>query len=299
MKIVLTGSTGFIGAALREKLVAAGHEVFGLHATPRLQPAATDPYDRIVDISDWTSVLRFAAEIGSCDAIIHTAASLDMTLTAPNVSAVNCTGTQNMIRLRHETGATRFLFMSSLPVIGRPRDLPVTETHPTSPETAYHASKLFGEQLVRLDGAQNSDIAAASLRLTAPIGPGMPRNRLLTVLIDRALKNDPIELLGKGGRRQNYIDVRDIVAATETLLGGRETGIYNIAAPCAISNVELVQLCIDRCNSSSSIVFKGEDKQEDMDWNVSTQRAHQDFGFAANIGIEASIDALKTEMMAS
>ena len=299
MKIVLTGSTGFIGAALNTRLRDAGHEVFGLHATPNAGPTTDDPTDHIVDISDWTSVSGFATAIGSCDAIIHSAASLDMTLTAPSVPAVNCTGTQNAIRLRQETGAPRFLFMSSLPVIGHPIDLPITETHPTSPETAYHASKLFGEQLVRLDGEQNVKIASASLRLTAPIGPGMPNNRLLTVLIDRALKNEPIELLGKGGRRQNYIDVRDIVAATETLLAGRDAGVYNIAAPRTISNVELAQLCIDQCNSNSSIVFKGEDSQEDMDWNVSTQKALRDFGFTANIGIEASIDALKTEMMAA
>lgn len=299
MKIVLTGSTGFIGAALNTRLRDAGHEVFGLHATPNAGPTTDDPTDHIVDISDWTSVSGFATAIGSCDAIIHSAASLDMTLTAPSVPAVNCTGTQNAIRLRQETGAPRFLFMSSLPVIGLPRDLPITETHPTHPQTAYHASKLFGEQLVRLDGAQNPEVASASLRLTAPIGPGMPRNRLLPVLIERALQNDPIELLGKGGRRQNYVDVRDIVAATETLLAGREAGIYNIAGSRTISNFELAQLCIERCNSRSSIVFKGEDSQEGLDWTVSTQRAHQDFGYSPNIGIEASVDALKTEMMAA
>ncbi len=299
MKIVLTGSTGFIGAALNTHLSTAGHEVFGLHARPNPSAAAGNPTDYLVDISDWTSVSQFASEIGSCDAIIHSAASLNMTLTAPDISAVNCTGTQNVIRLRQETGAARFIFMSSLPVIGRPLNVPITETHPTCPETAYHASKLFGEQLVRLDSEQNPNVASASLRLTAPIGPGMPRNRLLTVLIERALKNDPIELLGKGGRRQNYIDVRDIVAATEMLLTGRDGGIYNIAAPRTISNIELAQLCIERCASRSSIVFKGEDSQEDLDWNVSTEKAHQDFGFNANIEIEASIDALKTEMMAA
>lgn len=285
----MTGASGFIGGTITAHLVSEGHEVVGLHA--HAHPwLANGVSDVVMDIASTDAVASLSREMEPCDAIIHAAASLDMSLFAAEVSRVNCTGLQNILWLATKWRCTKFVFLSSLPVIGIPKFLPVTEEHPSQPLTAYHASKLFGEQLVRLAGVHG--VMGTSLRLTAPVGPRMPKSRLLAVLVNRALNNVPLEISGSGSRKQNYIDVRDIAHATELCLKKNSSGIFNIAAATSISNLELARRCIARCNSTSNILFSGRtDPEEGFSWDVSIEKAKNELGFIPQFDIDDAIAA--------
>ena len=118
--------------------------------------------------------------------------------------------------------------------------------------------------------AEGSGRRAASLRLTSPSGPGTPENRILSVFVSRAVAGTPLQVLGQGTRKQNYVDVRDVAVAVETCLTKQASGIYNIAAAESISNYELAQTCIDELRSSSSVDFVGRpDPEEGTVWDVS------------------------------
>jgi UDP-glucose 4-epimerase len=295
MKILVTGSSGFIGGAIAEHLVASGHDVVGLHAHARPDADSKVSRDVVADIASADEIARLCKDVEPCDAIIHAAASLDMNLFATDISRVNCMGLQNMLWLSSQWRGKRFVFLSSLPVIGVPKFLPITEDHPATPLTAYHASKLFGEQIVRL--AEKHGVTTMSLRLTAPVGPRMPKNRLLTVLVRRALNSEPLEISGRGTRKQNYIDVRDIAHATELCLQGNASGVFNIAAASSISNIDLAHHCIARCNSSSVTAFNGrEDPEEGFAWDVSIEKARKELGFIPKYDIDDAIDAALAEL---
>ncbi len=290
MRVLLTGASGFIGSAIATHLASEGHEVIGLHAHPRLGLVDKGFSDVVTDIASIDAISRLCRNIEPCDAIIHAAATLDMNLFAADVSRVNCTGLQNILWLASQWRCTKFVFMSSLPVIGIPKSLPITEEHPTQPLTAYHASKLFGEQLVRL--AEAHGIIGTSLRLTAPVGPQMPRNRLLAVLVNRALEHATLEISGAGLRKQNYIDVRDIAGATELCLQKNTSGVFNIASSTSLSNLELARRCITYCKSTSNIVFNGRaDPEEGFDWNVSIEKAKNELSFSPQFDIDDAISA--------
>lgn len=290
MRILLTGASGFIGGAIATHLVSEGHEVIGLHAHPRPWLANKGVADIVADIASTDAMASLSREMEPCDAIIHAAASLDMSLFAPDVSRVNCTGLQNLLWLATKWRSPKFVFLSSVPVIGIPKFLPITEEHPSQPLTAYHASKLFGEQLVRL--AEAHGVMGTSLRLTAPVGPQMPKNRLLAVLVDRSLNNAPLEISGSGSRKQNYIDVRDIARATELCLKKNTSGVFNIAAATCISNLELALRCISRCNSTSDVLFSGRtDPEEGLSWDVSIEKAKNELGFIPQFDIDDAIAA--------
>jgi nucleoside-diphosphate-sugar epimerase len=295
MKILVTGSSGFIGVAIVEHLVASGHEVIGLHAHAKTDTSDMFHRDVVADIASAEDIARLSKDIAPCDAIIHAAASLDMGLHSTEISRVNCMGLQNMLWLSLQWRKNRFIFLSSLPVIGTPRILPIREDHPVQPLTAYHASKLFGEQIVRL--AEKQGVTTMSLRLTAPVGPRIPKNRLLSVFVRRALNGEPLEVSGQGTRKQNYIDVRDIAKATELCLQGNASGVYNIAASSSISNVDLAKLCIARCDSSSATQFNGRDDHEDgYVWDISIEKARTELGFVPKFDINDAIDAAKADL---
>lgn len=293
MRVLLTGATGFVGKAIAAHLLAQGYEVVGLHASPRPAFAVGGFEDLLLDIGSVPQVEALAGRMAPCDAIVHAAASLDMKLFAASVPHANCAGVQNMLWLASRWGS-RFVLLSSLPVIGSPQVLPITETHPAVPQTAYHASKLFGEQLVQL--AQAQGVKGVSLRLTAPVGPGMPQSRLLPMLLASASRGEPISLSGAGTRKQNYIDVRDIAGAVGLCLVRDASGVLNIASTSCIANLALAQQCVARCQSTSDIVFNGRDPEEGLVWHVAIDKARRELGFEPRFDIEDSITAVMADM---
>ena len=190
-------------------------------------------------------------------------------------------------------GVERFVYISTVSVVGRPYDLPVTEDHPTRPFLAYQASKLYGEHLVTI--AHDEGMRAASLRITAPIGPGTPSGRIVSVFVKNALNGVPLVLTGRGTREQNFVDVRDVAAAVDLCLDRAPTGVLNIGGNRAISNVDLAKTCIQILDSGSEITFAGEDKEEGLVWDISIARARSIIGFSPRYGIESSIRALASE----
>jgi nucleoside-diphosphate-sugar epimerase len=291
MKILVTGASGHVGGAIASHLAAQGHEVF---AVDYRAASVEDLAGQVtLDLTDDDFLARLTGEIPACDAIVHAAASLDKNLLSESVIPVNCQGTQRIIAAAEAFKARHLVYISGVTVIGRPATLPITEEHVTHPASAYVATKLFGEHLTRLAGETLPDLAATSLRLTAPVGPGMPRNRILSVFVQRALAGEPLRLLGKGLRRQDYVDVRDVACAVEACLAKSASGLFNIAASQAISNVELAQTCLRCLGSTSPIEFTGApDREEDIVWDVSIEKAHKVFGYTPGFTFEDSIHAV-------
>ena len=294
MRILVTGSSGLVGGAVAAHLHALGHEVVGLsrRVSDRLPPGVRQFQ---ADIGSMHFMEAALAGLPPFEAVVHAAADLSFAQDAGSVSIVNCLGTQHMTALARKWSSRLFLFISSLPVIGTPRELPITEEHPVAPPTVYHATKVFGEHVVAL--ASKAGVLGASFRLTAPIGPAMPRNRLLTILIQRALANEEIVLHGTGARRQDYVDVGDISQAVERWLAKPAEGVFNVASGRAVSNIELANACIRQLGSTSSVSLSGKlDPDDAVAWEVSIAKAGSAFGYRPAVSLDDSIRGIAAAM---
>jgi UDP-glucose 4-epimerase len=286
MKILVTGASGHVGGAITTALCVAGHNVV---ATGRRHSADHLPCTYLsADLSQPDVVERLKRLTPTCDAVVHAGACLSKDPFDPSLLAVNVNGTQRLVQLAASWKATRLIFISGVSVIGRPVELPITEDHPQRPETVYHFSKLAGEHLVRLSAAHG--IVGTTLRLPSPIGPGMPRGRILTVFVQRALRGQPLTLVGKGSRRQNYLDVRDIAPVVERCLTDAHPGTFNLASRTTCSNLELAALSVALTNSSSTIEFADQPDPEDgANWETSIERAVRELAFEPAYSLEMSI----------
>lgn len=289
MRILITGASGQLGRAVTTALAAAGHEIVGLGRRP-WRSTSLHHY-MAIDLGSPDASEQIRSHVARCDAVVHAAASLAFGLDDPTVASTNCVGTQQIIRLARVWQPRLVVYLSSVGVVGTPRCLPVTEDHATDPPTAYHASKLFGEALMRLAASEGQ--ATVSLRLTSPVGPDVPAGRILPIFVDRALAGRPLQVFGQGTRQQNYVDVRDAAAAVHACLEQVVTGLYNVAGQESIANADLAKRCIRVLSSRSAIEFSGRpDPHEGERWQVSIAKAHQRFGYTPRHSIEQSIAAL-------
>ncbi len=291
MRIIVTGASGHVGTAVVQRLDAQGHDIIGLC---RSQCSHLPSHIKLCHVTLGTpEALGAILATGPFDCIIHTAACLSMVPGDPEVVATNQIGTQQIAQAATGCGAHTLIFFSSISVCSPTG--PISEDSPTQPSSEYSASKLYGEGLVQ--DFSTSGRCGVSFRLSSPVGPGLKYNRIFRIFVRQALENQPIVLDGQGGRRQNYIDVRDAAHAVEHAITNQVSGIYNLAGKTAISNLELARLCIDTLGSSSTIEFSGhEDPAESLSWDITLDKAQRDMHYDPIYTIEDSIRSLAKEL---
>jgi nucleoside-diphosphate-sugar epimerase len=280
MKILITGGNGHVGGAIKARFESSGHDVVIVSRHGDLK----------MDISDDGLAQKLSRFVERCDVIVHCAAHLSKSVTDREVTMVNCVGTQEVVSAALSLGTKRLIYISGLAVIGTPKQLPIDENHPLNPNTAYHSSKLFGEHIMEV--ASSSNLQTVSLRVSSPVGPQTPRGRIFSEFVYKASRGEPLVLAGSGGRRQNYVDVRDVADAVAQCARSDVQGVFNVAGAASVSNLELAECCVRVLSSNSTISFSGTpDAEENVCWNVSIDRARSAFGYSPSCSIEDSINA--------
>ena len=221
MRILVTGSHGYIGSVLAPQLALAGHDVTGLDSQLfRECDFGVDetPVDcRVVDVRDVEP-----DDLVGFDAIVHYAALSNDPLgdLQPDLTAdVNRDGTLMLAEAARRAGVRRFVFASSCSMYGASgTDEPLDEEAPLRPLTAYAESKVQAEE--RLFELAGPDFAPVSMRNATVFGAS-PRLRLDIVLNNLAAwahTTGRIRLLSDGTAWRPMVHVRDVAAATLALV---------------------------------------------------------------------------------
>ncbi len=171
MRVLLTGSSGWLGRFLAPALRAAGHTVTGLDIAP-------GPETHVMGSVASRAVVDRAMGLG-IDAVIHTAALHKPDIARYPVSAfvdVNVTGTLNLLEAAREAGHDRFVMTSTTSLMisqairdeVNPAAVWLNETTgPLAPRNIYGVTKLAAEGLCRLyaaDHGSNPRLACVALR---------------------------------------------------------------------------------------------------------------------------------------
>lgn len=242
MKILVTGSAGFLGGHVARHLVGGGHEVKGFDAAPSSDTA----YESVIgDLLDTESVTSAAEGV---DAVCHLGAIGDVYLAAEQpqlAAAVNVVGSSNVAIAAAEAGA-KVVYASTWEVYGEPEYQPIDEDHPTSPDHPYNITKLAGEQLL-LASDRLQGVPVTALRIGTAYGRGLRPNSVFRIFIDRARAGEPITIQGDGSQGRQFTYAADIASAFELACRSDAHSIaMNIVAPEVISIKELAELVVER-----------------------------------------------------
>ncbi len=194
MKALVTGATGFVGAALARTLIAAGWQVRALTragSDPRNLRALT--VERTVgDLTDAPSLERAVA---GCDAVFHAAADYRLWVPDPQTMyRANVDGTRNLLEAARRAGVQRIVYTSSVACIGLPADGSAgTEDTAVTLESMvghYKRSKFLAER-VALEAA-GQGVPVVIVNPAAPVGPrDLKPTPTGQIVLDAALGRTP------------------------------------------------------------------------------------------------------------
>jgi dTDP-glucose 4,6-dehydratase len=263
MKILLTGGAGFIGVNLvRHILATTEHTVLNADALTyagnpaSLADLAGHPRHRFerADIRDPAALRRLFSRFQP-DWVAHLAAEshVDRSIDGPGeFIQTNIVGTFNLLqsaRAHYETlaGAARerfrFLHVSTDEVFGSlGADGFFTETTPYAPRSPYSASKAASDHLARAWG-DTYGLPVLVTNCSNNYGPFQFPEKLIPVVILKALRGEPIPVYGKGENIRDWLYVGDHAQALLTVLSKGVPGeTYNIGGNNERKNIELVRL---------------------------------------------------------
>jgi nucleoside-diphosphate-sugar epimerase len=230
MKIVITGTEGYLGSLLAPLLLEQGHDVLaidtGYYKAGWLYHAGSvTPRTLNKDIRQVT-----AEDIEGYDAVVHMAElSNDPTgELAPHITyEINHKGSVHLAHLAKEAGVTRFVYMSSCSVYGIADSDYVTEESPVSPQTAYAVCKTLVER--DLPALADDCFSPTFLRNATAYGasPRMRFDIVLNNLSGLAFTTKEIKLVSDGTPWRPLVHGLDIAKAISCALQAPREVIHN------------------------------------------------------------------------
>lgn len=232
MRVLVTGSDGYLGQIVVPCLLAAGHAVIGLDS--RLfagcdLPGQPRPKLRTI-VRDIRDVER--AELDGIEAIVHLAAlsndplgDLDPELTWD----INHRGTLRLAELARDAGVRRFLFSSSCSNYGAAGDDHLNETARQIPVTAYAQSKVQAER--DLASLASERFTPTYLRNATAYGlsPRLRGDLVVNNLVGSAVTTGEVRLLSDGRAWRPLVHVEDIAQAFRCVLEAPAELVLNAA----------------------------------------------------------------------
>jgi nucleoside-diphosphate-sugar epimerase len=182
MKVLATGTEGYVGSLLPALLVERGHQVVGVdagfYASAQLYEAVNPPFERVRE-----DIRRLGPEhFDGIDAVVHLAELSNDPLgeVLPDVTyEVNHRGSVRIAELAKTAGVERFVYASSCSVYGVADEDVVDEESPVNPQTAYAVCKTLVERDV--GALASDDFSPTFLRYATAYGAS-PRMRFDVVL---------------------------------------------------------------------------------------------------------------------
>lgn len=316
MKLLVTGGAGFIGSAVVRLAVSRGHSVVNLDALTyaacldNVASVAGSPLYAFeqADIRDRGALDR-VFDKHKPDAVMHLAAEshVDRSIDAPgDFIETNVTGTYNMLEAARsfwtaqgKPDSFRFHHISTDEVFGSlgPTGM-FTEDTAYDPRSPYSASKAASDHLVRA-WHETYGLPIVLTNCSNNYGPYHFPEKLIPVVILKALAGAPLPIYGDGSNIRDWLYVEDHADALLTVLARGENGrSYNVGGENERTNLELVQtLCeiLDRLRPgnapySEQITFVTDRPGHDARYAIDPARIANELGWRPSVTVEQGLE---------
>ncbi len=266
MRAVVTGSSGFIGSALTQKLLDQGWEVLGIDShsdfysisLKEFRLRQLEKYGRFnfikMDVSDKTELTKLLSN-EKPEVVFHLAAQAGVRIPTNQIEKYvlsNLVGFSTVLQVCVTQGVPNLLFASSSSVYGDQAKIPYTESETRlKPNSFYGATKLANEILAQTL-ATNSKTRIRGMRFFTVYGPMGRPDMAYFRIISSLLNNTKFELYGDGTIERDFTYIDDcveMIIKLESELSSREVGfsdVVNVGGGHPVSINELIRLATEK-----------------------------------------------------
>ena len=296
MTVLVTGGAGFIGSnfifymmekypqyriVCLDKLTYAGN----IHTLNPLMEQKNFRFVRM-DICDRKGIYRIFEE-ESPDFVVNFAAEshVDRSIETPEIFLqTNIFGTSVLLDAVNRYGTKRFHQISTDEVYGdlpldRP-DLLFRENDPLKPSSPYSASKTSADLLV-LAYHRTYGTPVTISRCSNNYGPYQFPEKLIPLMISRALADQPLPVYGTGCNVRDWIYVEDHCKAIDLILHkGQEGEIYHVGGNNEMTNIDIVRkICQTLGKPETLIAFVADRKGHDLRYAIDASKIKNELGW--------------------
>lgn len=306
MNVLVTGGAGFIGSnfifymlkkcpnyrtVCLDLLTYAGN-------LSTLEPVLNNPDFRFIkgDIADRDLVFKLFEE-ENFDIVVNFAAEshVDRSIEDPGVFLrTNVLGTQVLMDACRKYGIKRFHQVSTDEVYG---DLPLnrpdvffTEETPIHTSSPYSASKAAADLLV-MAYYRTYNLPVTISRCSNNYGPYHFPEKLIPLIITRALNNETLPVYGKGENVRDWLYVEDHCSAIDLIIhGGRVGEVYNIGGHNERTNLEVVKTILKELDKPESLITFVKDRPgHDLRYAIDPSKIKKELGWEASTPFDEGI----------
>ncbi|MDO8638529.1 MAG: NAD-dependent epimerase/dehydratase family protein [Candidatus Daviesbacteria bacterium] len=223
-RVLVTGSSGFVGSHLVSSLNLKGYDIVRFSRKEKKNVLNTLDFENIGDI----------------DIVFHLAAIANVPLSweiPKDVLETNIMGTLNVLSFAKKKKA-KIIFANSY-VYGVPQYLPIDEKHPLSAENPYAVSKISAESLCQIY-SKRFGLSVTSFRFFNIYGPGQAENMVISQMIKQLKSEGGITIMDSKPKR-DFVFIDDVVKAYILAAESNSNGfeIFNIGSGRSFSIKEI------------------------------------------------------------
>lgn len=303
---LVTGSAGFIGTNLCERLLKEGHVVHGVdnYISGRVENHERNLYaypHRFFPLDESIENYYVSRDHDSYDFdyVINLACPASPIAYQRNpfqtISACT-TGVHRMLKSTREFGA-RFLHTSTSEVYGDPTQHPQTEDYFGNvncfgPRACYDEGKRLAETYIWEYNRKYPEVETRIVRIFNTYGPFMAPDdgRVISNFIVQALKNKPITIYGNGSQTRSFCYVDDLIDVLLLVLKGDYNQPLNVGNPSEFSMIELAQMVRDVVGSSSPIQFHDLPKDDPKQRRPDISKVKDLYGWRPKVNLKEGIE---------
>ena len=228
------------------------------------------------------------------DTLIHFAAESHVDrsiLSGAEFVRTNVGGTQALLETALKCGIERFVQVSTDEVYGSLDETgSFSETTPLAPNSPYSSSKAGGDLLARAY-YHTFGLPVVTTRCSNNYGPYQFPEKLIPLMIIKALHDEPLPVYGDGLNVRDWIHVLDhcdaVLAAAEQGVPGE---IYNIGSSNEWPNIDIVKRLLHHVGKSESLIKYVKDRPgHDRRYAIDSTKARRELGWAPKVDFDKGL----------
>lgn len=302
MKILVTGSSGFIGYHLTKKLISLGYQVIGIdnhndYYEKELKELRRDDLEKIGLKFYQTDINNLESLNESFDLIIHLAAQAGVRVLDKKVYQIsNVNGFKAICDFAKKNQVSKIIYASSSSVYSDNLKTSFIEDNTKlSPKSFYGKTKLFNENYAKKISKEN-DFSMIGLRFFSVYGPFGRPDMAYYLFSKNLLENKKITVFNEGvsQRDMTYIDdvVEGIIQAKLYLMkncDNIEHEVFNLGNETPIKTIDMLQTLQKKLKKSANIVYQTSDNESKFT-KANISKARRILGYNPQINFNDGID---------